>query len=415
MSGIGHVLQMNARGPQDTYLTGTPAMTFFKFGYSQHTPFAVETIRVNFSSPAQFGGRVSALVPRRGDLLARTYLVIQLPPIPTSAYTSTDTNEHYWAYADKAALACISQVSLEINGVVVDAHTSEFLDAYDEVTSKNNRNLWPLIGGFGADAAGRRDASRAAQTLHVPLGFFFSRSANKGLPVTSLNRQEVRINVTFRARDQVVEKVGSPGPLSPQPQITDAYLLANVVWLDPAERATFSRPYELLIDTVQSYSMIVPAHSSGYTAKLDWLSHPIKEILFVFRQVAWGSTPGGLFDYSAYDSNDEEKPEPFTAVSLYVENQERMGPFTAPYCSLVTNYEVHSATPDRSIYTLAFALDPESGVPSGSCNFSALSNCFLKFVLDSSAFPVDTELIVWGRGVNVLSLGDGYATVRYAN
>ena len=429
MAGVATQIQMQARGPQDTHLTGRPSTTFFKYGYSQHTPFVHETVRTNFQTAPTFGGKSTAILNRRGDLLTKTYLVIELTPIPgnAAAYDSEDYDSSYWAYADKTALACISSITLEIGGVVVDAQPSEFMDLWDELSAKTSKNIAPLVGNFGADTQGRRDASRTTQTFYLPLGFFFSKHVNKGLPISAINRQDVRVIVQFRQRDQVLQRVDNSALATPAPgalkestgiiaKINDAYLSSTVMWLDPAERSTFGAPYELLIDTLQSYQYLIGKGSQQFTASLDWLSHPVKELIFVFRQSIYGATAPGLFDYALYDLTGTEVINPFTAVSLYIQNQERLGPYTAPFCRLVTNYETHTNTPDRSIFTIPFALDPEANVPSGSCNFSALTNVFLKFTLDPAAFlDEDVQLLVFARGYNVLALGDGYATVRYAN
>lgn len=422
MSGAAPLIQMNALGPQDTYLTSQPTSSFFKYGYAKHTPFAMESVRTNFMATPAFGGRSTAILPRRGDLITRTYLAIELSEVPRASYTPAggDYNASYWCWADKAGLACVESITLEIGGTTIDAHPSEFLDIWDELSAKSTKPVGPLIGTYGADADGRRDAALAPQVLHVPLQFFFSRALNKGVPVTALQRQEVRVYVQFRPRSRVLEAVGSPGALQetagPVARINDAYLLSNVAWLEPAEKASLLRPYDLLIDTLQTYQYLIPKGSTGFTASLDWLSHPVRELIFVFREgEGYSQTPAGLFDYSLYDTNDFEVRDPFTSVTLYIQNQERFGPWSAQYCRTVTNYEAHTNTPDRAIYTLPFALDPESNVPSGSCNMSVLSNTFLKFALKSAAFQKDVELLIFARSHNVVSFGDGYATLRFAN
>ena len=69
MPGGGGLLQLVAMGKQDVFLTGNPQITWFKMVYRRYTNFALESQQIYFDGDPDFGKRLTALVPRRGDLL----------------------------------------------------------------------------------------------------------------------------------------------------------------------------------------------------------------------------------------------------------------------------------------------------------------------------------------------------------
>jgi hypothetical protein len=77
----GGLMQLVAYGAQDIYLTGNPQITFFKIVYRRYTNFAIETIEQAFVGVPAFGARVSARIPRSGDLLSRTYVQITVSSV----------------------------------------------------------------------------------------------------------------------------------------------------------------------------------------------------------------------------------------------------------------------------------------------------------------------------------------------
>ena len=74
----GGLLQLVAYGAQDVYLTGNPQITFFRTVYRRHTNFAMETIECDFNGEVDFGRRITCILPRKGDLIGRIYLKIDI-------------------------------------------------------------------------------------------------------------------------------------------------------------------------------------------------------------------------------------------------------------------------------------------------------------------------------------------------
>jgi hypothetical protein len=81
----GGLLNLVSYGAQNVILNGNPSKTFFKCTYAKYTNFGLQKFRIDFdgqrtlrmTEPSTF----SFKVPRYGDLLMDTYLVVTLPTI----------------------------------------------------------------------------------------------------------------------------------------------------------------------------------------------------------------------------------------------------------------------------------------------------------------------------------------------
>src|SRR2546430_1969288 len=77
----GGLIQVVAYSTQDIFLTGNPQITFFKSVYKRYTNFAIEAIQIFFDDHINFGRKVTATVPRNGDLMHTLNLEIIIPEI----------------------------------------------------------------------------------------------------------------------------------------------------------------------------------------------------------------------------------------------------------------------------------------------------------------------------------------------
>ena len=101
-------MQLVAYGAQDIYLTGNPQITFWKAMYRRYTNFAKEMIEVTFNGTADFNKKVTATVPRNGDLMHEVYLKVELPALSQSAGTVN--------WVRNIGHALIDYVEVEIGG-----------------------------------------------------------------------------------------------------------------------------------------------------------------------------------------------------------------------------------------------------------------------------------------------------------
>ena len=100
----GGILNILATGNQNVFLTGNPKKTFFKAVYAKYTNFGLQKFRIDFNGLRTLRMSEDSLftfkIPRYGDLLMDSYLVVTLPHIwsPIKPPTSNDSGvvEHLW-------------------------------------------------------------------------------------------------------------------------------------------------------------------------------------------------------------------------------------------------------------------------------------------------------------------------------
>ena len=121
MPAGGGLLQLVAQGKQDVFLTGNPQISFFKMVYRRYTNFAVESQPMYFDGTANFGQRISCLIPRRGDLLGKIYIDVQLPLLTAAS------NNLPVSYVNSIGNALIQEITFEVGEQEIDRQTGHVL------------------------------------------------------------------------------------------------------------------------------------------------------------------------------------------------------------------------------------------------------------------------------------------------
>jgi hypothetical protein len=218
----GTLTQLAAKGAQDRNLTVQPEITFFKGVWKHHTNYAMEAIEQEFTSgDAKSGSTATAEIPRSGDLVSDIWVKMVIAPI-LDATGKPFSNAHNYnvTYVDEIGHALIKKVKVEIGGHQFDAHTSEYLHCYHELSKKPGRVTDRLIGKF-SDFPARVTASSEKQHLYVPLRFWFNETTSQALPLVALMYHQVKLQVEFRTKDEVItssflnEAVDATGEITP--------------------------------------------------------------------------------------------------------------------------------------------------------------------------------------------------------
>src|ERR1700733_588573 len=198
----GALIQLVAYGIQDLYLTGAPQITFFKIVYRRHTNFSVDSVRQNFTSPADFGKIVTCNISRAGDLIGKTYLYIQIPEIPRFIDIETGEEDHIkkFAWVENLGYALIQEITVEIGGKLIDRHYGEFMYIWEQVSGRQPIGINKMIGNV--PEMHKFSNGKPGYLLYVPLKFWFCRHTGLSLPLIALASSDVKINIMFRRFDE---------------------------------------------------------------------------------------------------------------------------------------------------------------------------------------------------------------------
>jgi hypothetical protein len=415
----GGLMQLVAYGAQDVYLTGNPEVTFYQAKYKRHTNFAMENIEQTVNGTAANSGRVSVTVARNGDLVGDMY--IELLSLSANTATSHATNDCNWV-AERA----INNVELSIGGQRVDKHYQKWWRMYSELyLDETKKANWAKMTTAPAD------------TVYLPLIFFFNRNPGLYLPLIALQYHEVRIDIDLSSDfntylDTTVFKVW-----------------ANYIYLDTEERRRFAQKgHEYLIEQVQHTGSDTVDPSKTKQVRLSY-NHPVKELVWCFSNVAsnrntlWNFTSKTLDTDIVLESDPlavadesncyipvssvgtplysaglsaakytEEAVGPLSTFKLVLNGQDRFKEQKGKYFNQVQAFNHHSGNPAPGIYSYSFALKPEEHQPTGTCNFSRIDNAQVAVTMgDTDA----TTMHMFATNYNVLRIQSGMGGLAFSN
>ena len=144
----GGLLQLVAHGAQDSALTGTPQISFFRSVYRRHTNFAVESIPQVFIGTPGFGKKITASLSRNGDLVNGCVLEVDLPSIKNKA--GFDFYSLRWV--KDLGYHLIKRISVEIGGQKIDTHTGEWMHLWNQLSQPKSKDGDTRGWGSGYDA-----------------------------------------------------------------------------------------------------------------------------------------------------------------------------------------------------------------------------------------------------------------------
>lgn len=208
----GGLLSLVAVGSQDTFLTGTPSITFWRVVYRRHTNFAIESIEQTFQGAADFGKRVTVTISRNGDLVSNMYLQVTLPALQQNVGGSNGST--FVHYVNSVGHALLKTVEIEIGGQKIDKHYSEFFEIWSELTmpAEKAKGYGKMVGKYDEPdnpstlSAKGLSGNGGQQTLYIPLLFFFNRVVGQSLPLIALSLTS--------AVERKTSCMGGPGSLS---------------------------------------------------------------------------------------------------------------------------------------------------------------------------------------------------------
>ena len=416
------LMQLVARGRQDVYLTDNPQFTFFKHVYRRYTPFAIESIPVEFEGTTDFGKRISVLIPRKADLLSSMFIEIDLPAMPPIGNTP-----RFWT--NDIAHALIQNVSIEIGDKEIDKHTGEWLQIWSELTTSASkldcfRNMIGHVQGT-PNLAG-------PLTLTLPLRFWFCNSIGAALPLIALQAHPIRLIIHLRPFPQLwwnntlsTGAIVCPPTESLPP--TRFQLFCDYVYLDKEERTRFAAmEHEYLIEQLQ-YTPVQSIVAGALKTTVDInFNHCVKEFFWVLQQDRMEDS-NEWFNYSNLTYAETGTPtDLLSSAVIQLDGYDRFESRNANYFRQVQPYQYHTAVPSgvkSYIYMYSFCLRPEAEQPSGSINCSRIDDIRLSLTLNGTAVAVNgltvapsavpRHVIVYATNYNVLRITGGLGGVLF--
>jgi hypothetical protein len=411
------LLQLVARGRQDAYLTGAPQFTFFKQVYRRHTPFAIESIPIEFDGNPDFGRRISAVIPRKGDLLSSLFLEVDLPALTTQA--DIDTGSPYYWWCNDIGHALIEDVSIEIGEKEVDKHTGEWLNIWGELTTPADKRdgYNEMVGHWNVWPPSTDDALRPLR-LTIPLRFWFCNMIGAALPLIALQAHTVRLIIHLRRFcDLWWCNTMSTCDTPPMVSIERCQLFGDYVFLETEERHKFAKAeHEYLIEQLQYSPMhaIAPGRTSANIPLT--FNHCCKEFIWVVQEDRMRADNHQWFNFSNELFQTEAgvvQSDLLDTAVLRLDGLDRFYSRTAQYFRMIQPYQRHTVVPNNYIYLYSFSLHPEDNQPSGSLNASKIDDINLHLRFPASESSRERFVTVYTTNYNVFRVVGGLGGVAY--
>ena len=240
----GGLMNLVSTGQQNIVLNGNPSKSFFKSTYRQYTNFGLQKFRLDYEGSKTLRlseeSTFTFKVKRYADLLMDCYLSISLPNIwspilPPQQITEQSTSQglgniEQWApyefkWIENLGAKMISKISITCGNFTLQEYSGDYLLAavqrdfagvkknlFDTMTGNvpelndpanaNSRvNSYPNTY-FTGDLAGPEPSIRG-RILYIPLNNWFGLKSQMAFPLTSLQYNELQINITLRPINQL--------------------------------------------------------------------------------------------------------------------------------------------------------------------------------------------------------------------
>lgn len=242
----GGLMQLVSQGQQNIILNGNPSKTFFKSTFAQYTNFGLQKFRVDFDGSKTLRlteeSTFTFKIPRYADLLLDSYLSIALPSIwspilppqpltPESHYQGLG-NTNQWApyefrWINNIGAKMISKISITCGNYTLQEYSGDYLlAAVQRDFSNTKKGLFDIMSGnipeindpanagsrvnsypnaYYTPELGGGDPSIRGRILYIPLNSWFGLNSQMAFPLTSLQYNELYINVTIRPINELFQ------------------------------------------------------------------------------------------------------------------------------------------------------------------------------------------------------------------
>jgi len=221
----GGILQLAAIGNQDYFLTSNPQLSFFKKAYKRHTNFAIQSLNIPLdentgNGSSRFGKEVRTIIPRKGNLLHRLYLTIDLQ-CKNNGDTSYTVNNFI--------NSLIKNARIEIGGNKINEYQSQYKQLKSDLLIPNENKYNESDATYGGKPVSYEFDGRVGNQIgdtherikgNIPIvvgsnttvtkkftyafDFWFTRNIGQSLPLDALNNHDIELIFNIETKDNVI-------------------------------------------------------------------------------------------------------------------------------------------------------------------------------------------------------------------
>jgi len=235
---VASLLRILHSGVQDGRLCtpkGQPNIAMFTKVFIRSGRFTTQWVRLDFNKIPNLANTCTLIIPRKGHLVTRLYLVTTMPDIATQqnkAIAAGGANFYgpYFGWTNSVGHALLQDASIHIGGSRIERLDGKLLEIYDEFYTplEKQNSMNKLIkrkqNGFSYTSFGIDENPAVVVT---PLPFWFScGDSGLALPIDAIQADPVQLSITFNPINNLYVSSAYqslPSAASAAPVAGDAY------------------------------------------------------------------------------------------------------------------------------------------------------------------------------------------------
>jgi hypothetical protein len=411
------LMQLVLIGKISQFITQNPQINYYKYLHNKHTNFSIEQVILtpegNANAGFTKGATLNFKISRYSDFLSNLFFTFKIPDIYSN-------NEYRFRWIPNLGYNYIKEARFKLGGVIIETLYGEWLNIWDELTTKegvkNNKligNIDELVNPFNfvpkytiinnrlfnvtypisIYSESNNTPSIKGRQIQVPLNFWFTKNPSLALPLLKLQNIEILLEIDIIDRgfnglyqiwSDILSMYVSPelyeivhskrvsiidfvSPINAKFDVRNE-ILCSYVFLDSVERSKMllnSNNIDYVISTPKRTHFLFDAVERNKTIEITNASHHIKELIWIVRR---SDVINYFNDYINYTATHE-----YTENMGILENIEikwngiiSRTDNNAEFYNNIVPYKYHTNIPRTGLYCYSFSLFPEKQISAGS-------------------------------------------------
>lgn len=349
------------------------------------------------------------------------------------------------AWVKNLGHSIIEYVDVYIGGKKIDHHLGIWINIWYQLTYRQDQiETYNKMIGNVSELTNFDNQEKPAYDLYIPMTFWFNKFNGLSFPLIAMQYNDLRFSIKLRKIEEVffIEKIykallnGSDVILTADmidfilnrsenkaeltltniEEIQDitiydiwtgkgkqlnGHMMLDYIYLESPERKRFAQSgHEYLIERIQ-HNVFDNIDTNKVDVRLDF-TNPSKELVWAFNKDAfivnkYGYTPCKWYDHSLRNG----KHNPIIDVKLTFNNYIRIDTRLGTYFDKYQPLTYHKVTPSDGINVYSFCLDPLQQQPTGSANFTRLTDVRFFFTMNTDYYRYNNaELYPYDLDIN---------------
>lgn len=409
-------VQLQSSGPRGNEFTINPEYSYFHGVYKKSQHLSVFSRELNAETKPDFNKIIKFVIPQNcGTFLTKLSLKVKLPGIHTPDI----------CYIESVGHAIIEHAKLYIGGELIQYIPSDYLQIYSEhnISLTHQYSLEERIGKYPirvntipvsdkrilAHANIGKDGVDVEMIVELP--FYFYKHPELALPISSIDKQLIEVEIKLRDYKQLLTDINGTYPIVDidQGSLLDATLSTELILTEK----NMNKTQDYIITQIQENVFQLDEGEDEKKVVLD-LVNPVKELYFVIQRE--GVSPFDYDNSEAFIDDTYILYENLKKLKLKFNDQVMISGKVGnvQFLKAVQGRIHHTRTQlIRRFYSYSFALKPEEWYPTGQINFSLIKNKILEIELFRCIPPTSRKLKVYALSYNTLRLCKGTMKLVY--